>query len=53
VREVDLERNAFIRLRFKRDMGDPAFYDLVLSTDNLMLSQAVAMILAAMRAGRA
>jgi cytidylate kinase len=48
VREVDLERNAFIRFHFKRDIGDPAFYDLVLSTDNLMPSQAVTMILAAM-----
>ncbi len=48
VRGNDLERNAFIRLHFKRDVGDPAFYDLVLSTDNLVPSQAVAMILAAM-----
>jgi hypothetical protein len=48
MREIDLERSSFIRLHFKRDIGDPRFYDLILSTDSLVPQQAVAIILAAM-----
>ena len=45
---IDLERSSFIRLHFKRDIGDPRFYDLILNTDSLVPQQAVAIILAAM-----
>jgi hypothetical protein len=45
---IDLERSSFIRLHFKRDIGDPRFYDLIFSTDSLVPQQAVAISLAAM-----
>ena len=48
MREIDLERSSFIRLHFKRDIGDPRFYDLILNTDSLVPQQVVAIILAAM-----